>query len=614
MFSDAAARALRVDGRFLVDPQRRLVRGPDSDLHLRPKTFGVLETLIENRRRAVSKDELLTTVWAGTAVTDDVLVTSITEIRRAFGDDPRAPTFIKTIHGTGYRWIASVEEVEEVREVEAAKEVSVRAEPAVEGVHIPRRLFRTAAIAGGFLALFSAGALALRNWTPVEHQSEIAWWKLDESADDTVIDSSGHGNDGRIYSGVQRVSGRRGGALQFDGRGDGVAGKAGSSMPVGNSPRSITAWLKTDSTNGDFTSLLHYGFDGLKPPGANFALVLTPDGRIRAGNGFHTGFVTGQARVDDGAWHLVSAVYDGAPSMMEHLYVDGIEDANGQLREPPSTINGGTWTIGKFLGDGTRFRGTLDDVRMFDRALSPAEVQGLFRCFSGSTDLTSPSAYYYLPVMGGAAKIENGEIVNSGLDIGGIQLAQSDGACGAASLHGAPIGQDLYLSAELNVPVGPNGLQSDAGIYFRSRQAHAGDGIMGGTSAGYWVRLNSGGRITVRCLNPGRVVAFASLPNFVPEEYHRLELIAIGATLKVGLNGKLVEFDQDGKLTTIVSIPSVWEGPPKIGDNNSTVGVAFAADLNRGSLGGQRARNFIVHAATPTSAAQFLAKPSVRPR
>jgi DNA-binding winged helix-turn-helix (wHTH) protein len=609
MSSDAAARVLRVDGRFLVDPQRRLVRGPDSDLHLRPKTFGVLETLIENRHRAVSKDELLTTVWAGTAVTDDVLVTSITEIRRAFGDDPRASTFIKTIHGTGYRWIASVEEVE------ASREASVPAEPAVERAHIPRRLFRTAAIAAGLLALFSAGALALRNsWAPVEHESEIAWWKFDEPAGDAVIDSSGRGNDGRIYSGVQRIPGRRGGALQFNGLGDGVAGKAGSSMPVGNSPRSITAWVKTDSTNGDFTSLLHYGLDGVKPPGANFALVLTPDGRIRAGNGFHTGFVNGQSRVDDGAWHFVSTVYDGAPSMTERIYVDGIEDANGPLREPPATINGGTWTIGKFLGDGTRFRGILDDLRVFDRALSPAEGQGLFRCSSGSTDLTSASAYYYLPVMSGAARIENGEIVNSGLDIGGIQLARSDGACGAASLHGAPIGQDLYLSAELKVPVGPNALQSDAGIYFRSRKAHAGDGIMGGTSAGYWVRLNSGGRITVRCLNPGRVVAFANAPDFVPEEYHRLELIAIGSVLKVGLNGKLVEFDQDGKLTTSVSIPSVWEGPPKVGDDDGTVGVAFAADLNRGRLGGQRVRNFIVHVATAASAAQFLTNPSVTPR
>ena len=583
----------QVDGRFLVDSSRRLVRGPDSEIHLRRKTFQVLEVLIENRDRAVSKDELLSTVWLGTAVTEDVLVTSITEIRRAFGDDPRAATFIKTIHGTGYRWIASVGE--------AALPVAAAAPDAP----VSRKLRKPVLVAAGLLVVLSVAALSLRNPHPAEeHESEVAWWRFDEPSGSDLVDSARQGNAGQIRPGTQRVPGRLGGALAFDGRGDAVTGKNGGAIPLGNAPRSITAWIKTDSTAGDFTSIFHYGLDGSKPPAANFGLSLTPDGRMQAGNGFNSGVVIGKARVDDGSWHSVAVVYEGAQSNLERVYVDGFEDAAGPLAMPPATLDGGTWAIGRFLGIGTRFRGTLDDVRVFDRALRPAEVQALARCSSGVDDMTSPGRYYFMPVLGGSSRIEGGEIVNSGLDIGGIQLAARDGACAITSLHGAPIGQDVYLSAELKTPAGPNGMKTEAAIYLRSRRAHAGDGIQGGTSAGYWVRLRSGGQVNVMRLNPGQVVAFTEVPGVAPDEYHRLEVTAIGGLLQAKLDGKLLEFDQDGRRTTSVSIPSTWDGPPKIGYNHGTVGVVFTADLNRGKLGGQRARNFIVRPAASFGSTQ----------
>src|SRR5690349_6150025 len=94
------ARVYRINGRFQVESLAQVVRGGGAEVRLRRKTFKVLELLIENRDRAVSKSEILDTVWEGTAVTDDVLVTSITEIRRAFADDSRSPAFVQTIHGT----------------------------------------------------------------------------------------------------------------------------------------------------------------------------------------------------------------------------------------------------------------------------------------------------------------------------------------------------------------------------------------------------------------------------------------------------------------------------------------------------------------------------------
>jgi tetratricopeptide (TPR) repeat protein/DNA-binding winged helix-turn-helix (wHTH) protein len=83
----------------------------DEELHLRQKTFQVLVFLLERRERLVSKEELMETVWKNTAVTDDALVQSIKEIRRALGDNPHSPKFIKTVPKVGYRFISPVEEV-----------------------------------------------------------------------------------------------------------------------------------------------------------------------------------------------------------------------------------------------------------------------------------------------------------------------------------------------------------------------------------------------------------------------------------------------------------------------------------------------------------------------
>jgi hypothetical protein len=93
------------------------------------------------------------------------------------------------------------------------------------------------------------------------------------------------------------------------------------------------------------------------------------------------------------------------------------------------------------------------------------------------------------------------------------------------------------------------------------------------------------------------VVAFTNVPDLAPDAFHRLEVTAIGEVLQVSLDGKLLEFDQYGARTTQVSIPAFWNGPPKAGDNEGAVGIAFAAGQNRGEAGGQVARNFVVRAA-----------------
>ena len=98
-------RRLRFD-RYVLDLDSGCFRLDGNEIALRPKTFAVLHYLIENSGRLVSKDDLFAAVWPNLAVTDDALVQSIGELRRALGDD--GPRLIKTIPRRGYRFESDV--------------------------------------------------------------------------------------------------------------------------------------------------------------------------------------------------------------------------------------------------------------------------------------------------------------------------------------------------------------------------------------------------------------------------------------------------------------------------------------------------------------------------
>src|SRR6476646_1564446 len=77
---------------------------------LEPKSFRLLQFLIEHRDRVVSKEEIFQAVWAGAFVTDNALTRVIAQIRKAIGDDPKQPRYIETVPTISYRFIARVEE------------------------------------------------------------------------------------------------------------------------------------------------------------------------------------------------------------------------------------------------------------------------------------------------------------------------------------------------------------------------------------------------------------------------------------------------------------------------------------------------------------------------
>lgn len=98
-------------GAFVVDTAARCLRRDGVEVHLRDQSYRVLLLLVESRDRIVPHDEILDRVWGDVAVGRDSVVQCIADVRRALGDDPRNPTFVRTVPRRGYRWVAEVEEV-----------------------------------------------------------------------------------------------------------------------------------------------------------------------------------------------------------------------------------------------------------------------------------------------------------------------------------------------------------------------------------------------------------------------------------------------------------------------------------------------------------------------
>src|SRR5258708_5360121 len=79
-----------------------------TELRLSLKVFDVLWVLVDNRERAVSKEELHDRLWPGTFVSDANLAVLVAELRSVLHDRPRAPKFVRTVRRFGYAFCGQI--------------------------------------------------------------------------------------------------------------------------------------------------------------------------------------------------------------------------------------------------------------------------------------------------------------------------------------------------------------------------------------------------------------------------------------------------------------------------------------------------------------------------
>lgn len=93
---------------FELDTRRAELRSAGTVLAVEPQVFGLLCLLLEHRSRVVTRDEIIEKVWKGRIVSDAAVSSRVKSARRAIGDDGRAQSLIRTVHGIGFAFVGDV--------------------------------------------------------------------------------------------------------------------------------------------------------------------------------------------------------------------------------------------------------------------------------------------------------------------------------------------------------------------------------------------------------------------------------------------------------------------------------------------------------------------------
>jgi len=194
----------------------------------------------------------------------------------------------------------------------------------------------------------------------IDDPTLIAHWALDETEGAIAYDSGGV-NDASIVGNAvwQPDSGQVNGALHFDGVSD--CAVAGPILNPTVGPFSVIAWV-----NGGLP-----GQVVISQQGATNWLAVDDSGYLmtelratgRSGGPLHS-----QAIITDGFWHRVGFVWNGASRI---LYVDDIQVAEDTQDGLESSNRGLYIGTGKSMQSGTYFSGLIDDIRIYNRAVSP---------------------------------------------------------------------------------------------------------------------------------------------------------------------------------------------------------------------------------------------------
>jgi len=212
----------------------------------------------------------------------------------------------------------------------------------------------------------------------------IGWWKCDETTGIYFNDSSGEGNGGTAAGGnVTWIGGKLDGACQFD---PGVWATMGAAeaIPVSQTAYGLSVWFKKDTAGGGGIACAHKtGVSSdrhlnLDKFGNIYAWTFAVDGEDET-------ITTSGYNYRDGKWHHVVHTLGGVVGGQQ-LWVDGQLKAAGVLDHSDFTAASEIVLAYGGLGGGTHLDGALDEVRLYDRALTEKEIQDLYNLRAG-TDL-----------------------------------------------------------------------------------------------------------------------------------------------------------------------------------------------------------------------------------
>ncbi|OGF74393.1 hypothetical protein A2W57_02325 [Candidatus Giovannonibacteria bacterium RIFCSPHIGHO2_02_43_16] len=189
-----------------------------------------------------------------------------------------------------------------------------------------------------------------------------------------------------MINGPQKAIGKIGQGLSFDGSNDYVNAGRNPSLDMGANNFSVGGWIKTSGNPSAQAGNPGYGLLAAKGSsgagGKRYGLwayrQTTGVAALNLDDNAAEAYFEGTTNVDDGNWHMVYGVRDGNTAK---IYVDGIQENTADITGLGSLddINKDFMiSVDSHAPTNYFVRGLIDDVRIYNRALTPAEIQRLY--------------------------------------------------------------------------------------------------------------------------------------------------------------------------------------------------------------------------------------------
>jgi chitodextrinase len=287
--------------------------------------------------------------------------------------------------------------------------------------------------AAGNLSAFSS-IVTVTTLTP-DTSGLVAAYGFDEGSGTTIRDASGQNNNG-VATATTWTAGKFGNALVFNGTSSQVTIPDAPSLRL-TTAMTLEAWVFPTSTPTGWRAIVDKNIDGY------YLMASTDNGNRPAGGGTWTSGnqnTFGPAAIPVNSWTHLATTFDGATI---RLFVNGVQVAS-VAQTAPLSPTADTLQIGADFYPTEYFAGLIDEVRIYNRALSPAEIQvDMLTAVAGAapppqSDTTPPSVNITSPANGATVTNTVSVAANATDDVGvaSVQFL----------LDGSPLGSPVNLA------------------------------------------------------------------------------------------------------------------------------------------------------------------------
>jgi len=200
----------------------------------------------------------------------------------------------------------------------------------------------------------------------------VSHWEFEDNYLDSVSSNNGQGINGPFF-----VQGKFGKAIQLDGIDDYINLPVSDNLGLINQI-TLSAWIKTSSST--YQGIIKRGESSSSAITSEYMLSTNSDGEVSLGCGSGNSTFTyahSNMMVNDGTWHHIAAIVDDENNEIK-IYIDGGFDDSGNIHFDIIYKNSNYQFIGTQAGTYRSFDGLIDDVRIYNRALSSSEINELY--------------------------------------------------------------------------------------------------------------------------------------------------------------------------------------------------------------------------------------------